>query len=80
MMSALCPSTVIHEAYWGCSYKAMAGLVMIRSVLFTLNFPNSEACSCYKSFIVSDTTPEPEIHLNSQLPMGVQLSLCIVLK
>lgn len=48
--------------------------------LFTLNFPKSEACSCYKSSLVSDTTSAPEIHLNSQLPMGVQLGLCIVLK
>lgn len=74
-MSALCQSKVIHTVCWNCSYKAMSWLIVIRSALFTLNFPSSEACSCYKSSMVSDTTSAPEIHLNSQLPMGVQLSL-----
>lgn len=61
MMSALCPSKLIHAACWGCSYKAMAWLVMIRSVLFTLNFPRSEACSSYKCSVVSDIP----LHLKS---------------
>lgn len=73
MMSAFCPSKPRHAACWGCCYKAMVWLVMITSVTFTLNFPRSEACSSYKSSVVSDTTSAPEIHLNSQLPMGVQL-------
>lgn len=73
MMSAFCPSKLMYAACWGCCYKAMVWLVMITSVMFTLNFPRSEACSSYKSSVVSDTTSAPEIHLNSQLPMGVQL-------
>lgn len=80
MISTLCHSKVIYTVCWSCSYEAVAWLIMIRSILFTLNFPRSEACSYYKSSMVNDTTSAPEIHLNSQLPMGVQLSLCIVLK